>query len=164
MFEIEKNKQQCRKTSGIRLSKHVKIKALSPCPFPGKIQLLFAIFGLFLPGNSVESQGKWLESKFDKSCFIHTIPGQLPIKVLVSTFSSFATIGHKAHFRKIVTQTFKFGSFCWYHNYIFKKNELNFLMENLKLNRLARISSPKKEKAKSSYTLLYLPFFILRPI
>ena len=53
---------------------HVKIEALSPLPFPGKIRLLFAIFGLFLPGNRVGSPVKGLESKLDKTYFIHTVP------------------------------------------------------------------------------------------
>ena len=37
-------------------------------------------------------------------------------------------------------------------------------MENLILNRLAPISNLKNKKAKGSYALFYLPFFILRPI
>ena len=52
--------------SAIGSSKYVKIKALSPLPFPGKTRLLFAIFGLYLPGNWVESQIKGLELKFGK--------------------------------------------------------------------------------------------------
>ena len=52
--------------------KYVTINALSPLPFPGKIQLLFAIFGLLTPGNRAGSQVKGLESKL--------IPGQLPVK------------------------------------------------------------------------------------
>ena len=52
--------------SAIGPSKYVKIKALSPLPFSGKTQLLFAISGLFLPGNRVESQIKGLELKFDQ--------------------------------------------------------------------------------------------------
>ena len=37
-------------------------------------------------------------------------------------------------------------------------------MQNLILNRSAPISNPKNKKRKSSYALLELPFFILRPI
>ena len=70
MANIENNKQKCRK----------KIKALSSLTFRENIRLLFAIFGLLLPGNMVGSQVKGLESKFNKSYFIHTIPGQLPVK------------------------------------------------------------------------------------
>ena len=44
----------------------VKVKVLSPFPFPGKTRLLFAMFGLLLPGNRVRLQVKGLESKFDK--------------------------------------------------------------------------------------------------
>ena len=56
------------------------MKSLSPLPFPGKIRLLFAIFGTFLPGNRAGSKVKGVESKFDKYYFIHTIPGQLSVK------------------------------------------------------------------------------------
>ena len=37
------------------------------------------------------------------------------------------------------------------------------LIKNLMLNRLAPISNPKNEKAKSLYELFLLPFFVLRP-
>ena len=56
------------------------MKSLSPLPFPGKIRLLFAIFAIFLSGNRAGSKVKGTESKFDKNYFIHTIPGQLPVK------------------------------------------------------------------------------------
>ena len=65
------------------------MKSLSPLPFPGKIRLLFAIFGTFLPGNRAGSKVKGVESKFDKYYFIHTIPGQLP-----------AATDHKGHFNR----------------------------------------------------------------
>ena len=58
------------------------MKSLSHLPFPRKILLLFAIFRIFLPGNRARSQVKRVESKFDKYYFIHTIPGQLPVKKL----------------------------------------------------------------------------------
>ena len=66
MYEIENDKQWWEKPSAIRLFKRVKTKALSPFPFPERTPLLFAIFGLFLPGNRVGSQIKGLKSKFDK--------------------------------------------------------------------------------------------------
>ena len=47
------------------------MKYLSLLPFPGKMRLVFAIFGIFLPGNRAGSQVKWVESKFDKYYFIH---------------------------------------------------------------------------------------------
>ena len=50
-----KNKQKCGKTLPYGLSKYVKIKALSPLPFPGKVRLLLSTFGLFLPGNRARS-------------------------------------------------------------------------------------------------------------
>ena len=43
MAEIEINKQQCRKTS----AKYVKIKALSPLPFPGKMIIICNIWAIF---------------------------------------------------------------------------------------------------------------------
>ena len=133
-------------------AKYVKIRALSPLPFPGKIWLLFAIFGLFLPGDRKGSQES--ELKFGKFYFIHTIPGQLPVKkILIPSFSSFAAANHKGHFRKVLTRILKLGCFSWYHAYIFENNKLTFSMQNLMLNRLAPISNPKTEKAKSSYAL-----------
>ena len=42
------------------------MKSLSILPFPGKIRLLFAIFGIFLAGNRAGSQVKGVESKFEK--------------------------------------------------------------------------------------------------
>ena len=80
MVKVEKKYAVCGKTSVIELSKYVKIKSLSPLPFSGKIRLLFAIFRIFLPGNTAGSQVKGVESKCDKYYFIHTIPDQLPIK------------------------------------------------------------------------------------
>ena len=58
------------------------MKSLSHLPFPRKIRLLFAIFRIFLPGNRAGSQVKGVEARFDKFYFIHTIPGQLPVKKL----------------------------------------------------------------------------------
>ena len=52
--EIEKNKRLCGKTLAVGLSKYFKIKTLSPLPFLGKIQLLFAIFGLFFSGVTTQ--------------------------------------------------------------------------------------------------------------
>ena len=74
-------------------------------------------------------------------------------KKLITTFSSFAATDHKGHFRKVLTRILKFGCFSCYHAYIFENNKLNFLMQNLMLNRLAPISSPKNEKAKSLFAL-----------
>ena len=56
------------------------MKSFSSLSFSGKIRLLFAIFGIFLPGNRAGSQVKRVESKFDKYYFIDTIPGQLSVK------------------------------------------------------------------------------------
>ena len=48
----------------------------------------------------------------------------------------------------------KFSCFSWYHAYIFKKNELVYLMQNLMLNQLALTSNPKNQKVKSSHAFL----------
>ena len=68
--------------------------------------------------------------------------------ILVSTYSSYRS---QRAYKKNFNWIFKFGCFSRYHAYIFEKNELDFLMLNLKLNWLAPISNPKNEKAKSSY-------------
>ena len=78
--DIVKNKQLCGKPSAIGLSKYVRINTLSPLLFPGIIRLLFELFNIFLARNKVGSHVKESESKFDISYFIHTIPGQLPVK------------------------------------------------------------------------------------
>ena len=84
MAEIEKDKEQWGKTSAIGLFKCQNQGSIF-FPFPGKTRLLFAIFGLFLPGNRVGSQIKELESKFAKVL-------QICKNILVPTFSSFAAI------------------------------------------------------------------------
>ena len=124
------------KPSAIGLSKYVKVKALSPLLFLEKTRSLFAIFGLFLPGNRVESKIKGIESKcrFVKTCWFQ----HFPVLQLC-----------KGHFRKNLSG---FSSLAAY------------LMQNLMLNRLTPISNPKHEKAKSSYVLSLLSSFILRPI
>ena len=65
MIKIEKNKQKW-KTSAIELSRYVKIKSLSPLPFPERIRLLFVVFGIILSGNTVRSQVNEVEPKTDK--------------------------------------------------------------------------------------------------
>ena len=79
MTKIEKDKQMWGKTSALELSKYVKIQALSPLPFPGETRLLFAIFGLFLPGNRVGSQIKGLQTwakfcKYVKTFWVQHFP------------------------------------------------------------------------------------------
>ena len=81
---------------------------------------------------------------------------------MVPAFSSFEAIYHKGHFRKSLTQIFKFSCFSWYHAYIFEKNELDFLMQNLMLNRLAPILSRKKEKGKLVCLLFWDQFNYLK--
>ena len=76
------------------------MKYLSPLPFPGKMRLLFAIFGIFFPGNRAGLQVKGVESKLDESYFIHMIPSQLPVKTFGSNILQFATIDRKRHLKK----------------------------------------------------------------
>ena len=77
------------------------MKYLSPLPFPGKIRLLFAIFGIFFSGNRAGLQVKRVASKLDEYYFIHTIPSQLPVKIFGSNNLQFATIDRKRHLKKI---------------------------------------------------------------
>ena len=42
-------------------------------------------------------------------------------KVLVPALSSFAAMGHKGYFKKVLTRIFTFGCFYWYYAYIFEK-------------------------------------------
>ena len=120
--------------------------------------ITFAILRLLLPGNREESQVKGLESKFGKSYFIHTIPGQLPVKkILIPTFSSFAATDHKGDFRKVLTRIFVFGCFPWYHAYIFENNKLEFRMQNLIWHPF-QIPKMKKQKARipfSNFSFLF---------
>ena len=115
------------------------MKALSPLPLPGKTLLLFGIFGLFLPRNGKGSQIKELESKFDKIL-------QISKNILVPTFSGFAAIDHKGHFRKFFNWILKFGY------------ELGYRMQKLMLNRLTPISNPKNQKPKARMPFSNCPF------
>ena len=100
MAKIKKTKQQCGKTSAIELFKYVKMKSLSPLTFLGKIRLAFAIFGIFLPGNSAGSQDEEVESKFDKYYFIHTINSHLPVKKFGSNIFQFCGYQWQRTFQK----------------------------------------------------------------
>ena len=65
----------------------------------------------------------------------------------------FAAIDHKGHFRKKLTRIFKFSCFSFVNTPIFlKKKQLNFLMKNLMLNRLAPISNPKERACAPLYS------------
>ena len=79
--------------------------ALYPLHFPGKIRLLFALFGLFL------------RSQVKGSFHSHDSRSTSSKKILVPTLSSFAALGQKGYF-----------------NHILEKNELEKLMQNLMLN------------------------------
>ena len=52
----------------------------SPLAVPGKIQLLFALFRLFLAGSRPRSKAKGSEAKFEIGYFTTTVPGHLPTK------------------------------------------------------------------------------------
>ena len=100
---------------------------------PGKTRLLFAIFGLFL--EFFQNLTKF---------FKH---------VKTFQFQHFPVLQKKWTFQKKLNWIFKFGCFSWYHAHFSKKGELDYLMQNLMLNRLAPIPNPKNEKAKSLYAL-----------
>ena len=136
--------------SAIGLSKYVKIKALSPLSFPGKIRLLFALFGLFFARKRARPQVGGSESKCDISYFTHTIPCQFPVKKVGS--NTFQLCGYRSQ------KIFKFGCFSRYHAYIFEKSGSDILMQNLMLNRLAPISNPKMKNQKASVLLYNCPF------
>ena len=78
----------------------------------------------------------------------------------MSTIFQFCDYRSQRTFQKKLTQIFKFGCFSWYQFDIYERNGLDFLLQNLMLNRLAPISNLKNEKAIGSYTLFYMPFFI----
>ena len=75
-----RTKQSSRKILTTGLSKYIKIKALSSLPFPGKIQLLSALFGLFLVGKQGGVTCSKVGIKIWHSYFTKTIPGQLNVK------------------------------------------------------------------------------------
>ena len=127
MAEIEKDRQYLGKNSAIGLSKYVKSKALSPLPFPGKTQLSFAIFGLFLEFLQILTKF----SEFVKTIWFHNFP------VL--------QLYHKGHFRKNFTGFSSLAAFLGTTPTFLKK---------LVRYRFAPISNPKNEKAKSSYALV----------
>ena len=98
MAEIYKNTYFGGKASAVNLSKYVRIKALSPLVFPGKIRLLSALFGRKQGG--VTSQRIRIEISL--ILFQPHNSGQLFINVLIPGLSNFAAKGHKGHFRKIL--------------------------------------------------------------
>ena len=70
-----KSKKMYGKTLAIGLSKSrlCQNQGSISSLLSGKIWLLFTLFGLFLVGNRAESQVRGSESKFEMSCFTHTI-------------------------------------------------------------------------------------------
>ena len=51
--------------------------------------ITFCNIWAILPENRTQSQVKGLESKFDKSYFIHTIPNEVPVKKFCFQFCSY---------------------------------------------------------------------------
>ena len=71
---------------------------------------------------------------------------------MVPTFSGFAATDHKGHFRKILTGFSSLAAFlCTKPTFL--KKIVSCLGQNLILDRLAPVSNPKNEKAKSFYAL-----------
>ena len=125
----KKNKFLHGKVLTIQLLKHGKTNALSLLPIPGKIRLLLSLFGLFLAGNKAWSHIQGSKSKFDIPYLqSHNSWATLYQKSLLSALTSFAAIGTKRHFSKILTWIFKFGCFSQYHAHVFDKNEFDFLI------------------------------------
>ena len=132
------------------------MKSFSSLSFSGKIRLLFAIFGIFLPGNRAGSQVKRVESKFDKYYFIDTIPGQLSVKKFGSNIFQFCDCRSQRTFQKNFNLDFQ----IWL---VFLVPFLHFLKTQVKLsdaesdylmlNLLVLVSNPKNEKPKSLYVL-----------
>lgn len=114
---------------GIGLSKYVKIFS----PFSGRNKINFCQF-LFIFG---EKQGgaKGLRVKIKKS--------------LVPPFSIFAALDAKGHFIKTLACIFEFGCFFRNCTQTCGKKELDILIQNLMLNRLAPISISKNQIRKS---------------
>ena len=81
-------------------------------------------------------------------------PGQPHIKKMFPALYSFGAIGHKQHFRKMLSCILKFGCFsCFSTPAFLKTNHLDIIW--LILNRLAPILNPKNENPK-----IALPFLI----
>ena len=111
MAKIEKNKQQCRKTSVIELSKYVKMKSLSHLLFREKCNYFLQYLGYFYQGNRAGSQFKGVESKFDKYYFIHAIRVNFLYKNVGSNIFLFCGYRSQRTFRNIFTRIFKFAWF-----------------------------------------------------
>ena len=77
---------------------------------------------------------------------------------MVPTFSSFAAIDNKGHFRKNLTGFSSLAVFLVAMP-TFLKKWVRYLIQNLMLNRLAPVSNPKNEKVKRSKTLV-CPFLV----
>ena len=139
MAEIEKYKRSGRKLHPLSYPNMSKSRLCFLLPFQGQHDYFLQYLGCFCQetGQSQKSRGQNQNltkfSKFVKTCWFQHFP---VLQV------------YRGHLRKIFTG---FSSLA------------ADLIKNLMLNRLAPISNPKNEKAKSSYELFLLPFFVLRP-
>ena len=148
----KKSKYLPRKTLIIELLKYTKIKALSSLSFPEKAQLLVRLFELFLVGN-------WGWSHFQESIkfwhftyFINMISGRFNVKAKKkkknTALLSFAAMGGKWHFRKILTQFFEFDCCFRYHALMFEKKKLNFMAPEFNAESIGTNSKCQKSKTK----------------
>ena len=159
MTEIGENKETQNENSAIGLPKSVNPNPLALLPFKWKIGLLFALFELFLwkKGRSPRLKGRNQNE---------TRP-MLPTRLLTfrlckrfgSTICRSWAFWCKRSFFKISNHFVKFGCFSRYHTLFFKKNEFDFLVQNLILHRLAPNSNFKTLKQKSSCDNLFLLCF-----
>ena len=122
-------------TSSIELYNYVKMKCLSPLPFQGKIRLLFAIFGIFLQGNSAWSQVKGGTIKIWKILFhSHDSWSTSYEKNFGSNVFQFCDYRSQRIFQK----NFKPDSQIWLVFLVpflyFSKRKFNYLLQNLMLN------------------------------
>ena len=115
------------------MAKYVKIKSPSSLLVPGKISHFLHYLGYFwqeAAASQSKGQNQNLIYPFTPARFLVNFLQ----KSLIRAFSSFVAIGHKWHFRKILTWIFKFGFFSWYHACIFEKNNLAFNVASISTN------------------------------
>ena len=102
------------KTSAICLSKYVKIKSLSPLPFPGKTQLLFCNIWAFFARKRGRVTNQRVRIKIWQN-FVNLY------KHFGFNIFQFCSYRSQRTFRKNFNWIFKFGCYSWYQAYVFEK-------------------------------------------
>ena len=163
--EIEKTNCPIRQNLGIVLSKYRKIKGLSGLNFSGKIRLLLALFWLFFAKKRGVATRWRVGIKISLSLFYqHNFWACFSAKSFVPALPSFAAIGCKGRFFKILNSIFKFGCDSVYNTQFLGKNKFDLPMQNLILSRLATIWNLKNQEQKSSCAILYLSHLVFGSI